>query len=207
MKKIILFIIFFYGVESISAQNFEGYIVYQSSINRDSLAKRYPPFKIQAKIADMYTFTMHIAYKNGIAHWENKVKETYSIVLPDSFIGINTQKKEITKTLRKKNLTYKHTCEYIAGETKDILGYTCQKAFYTLIDTKYPKYSTTYLVYYTTLLPPIYNSPFEKLNGCALYFEVIKGTTYTTCVATEIKHETIPDSLFQVPEGYKYKDQ
>ena len=86
-------------------------------------------------------------------------------------------------------------------ETKEIAGYTCKKAIVTFKDNIKEEFS----VYYTNDIN-IKNSnwftPFHKIDGGLLEYQVRKYNYEMRLVARDVKREDIGDNEFEVPDGY-----
>jgi GLPGLI family protein len=98
--------------------------------------------------------------------------------------------------------------KYLDG-TKTIAGYVCKEAQAIMTDKKTGnKYTSD--IYYTDQLP--YNNEgssaqFSGLKGCPLSFSMTQQGTSFTMTCQSIQKQSVPDSLFQAPAGYKLMTQ
>lgn len=88
--------------------------------------------------------------------------------------------------------------EYV-NESKTIAGYTCKKAI-VLMDG----FDQEAVFYYTEEIAPLMLSGMEGLHLKGLPLEYIISMDGMTMVmkASEVKKTTVPDSTFDIPEGY-----
>ena len=90
-------------------------------------------------------------------------------------------------------------------ETKEIAGYECKKAVVSSEDESGNK--TSFIVYYTEELGGsklnFDNPMFKDINGVLMEFEMEQGSMKMKLEAVSVKKENVPDSDFEIPEGYK----
>ncbi|MBO7432309.1 MAG: hypothetical protein J6U13_01005 [Salinivirgaceae bacterium] len=89
-------------------------------------------------------------------------------------------------------------------QTKDILGFDCQHALVTLPD------STNFDIYYTSDIKvgnPTVNTPLDKIPGMLLEFNLEMNGIPMRLEAIEFHNEKIPDSAFEIPEGFEKVDR
>lgn len=91
----------------------------------------------------------------------------------------------------------------IDGLEKEFLGFKCKKALLTMDDTGIAPIE----IYYTDLLKlkaePNKNTPFNKIPGTLVQFDVIKNHVRFTFTASEITSEKLDDELFTVSPNYQ----
>ncbi len=101
--------------------------------------------------------------------------------------------------------------KYLDG-TKTIAGYVCKEAQAIVTDKKTgQKYTSD--IYYTDQLP--YNNdgpqaksaPYQGLKGCPLSYSMKQNGTSFSMVCQSIQKQSVPDSLFKAPAGYKVMTQ
>jgi GLPGLI family protein len=94
--------------------------------------------------------------------------------------------------------------KYLSG-TKTIAGYECKEAQMNFTDKK-SKNTYTSDIYYTDQLPfnnDAATSQFKGLKGFPLSYEVKQGGMTMNMVAKSIEKQSVPDSTFAIPTGYK----
>jgi GLPGLI family protein len=91
--------------------------------------------------------------------------------------------------------------KYLDG-TKTIAGYDCKEAQLT---TKDKKTGNSYVmdIYYTDQLPYSNEDRFKGLKGFPLSFNMTQNGMKINFTATAITKQSVPDSLFVIPSGYK----
>jgi len=91
------------------------------------------------------------------------------------------------------------------SETKEIAGYECKKAVISYEDSDGSK--TSFIVYYTDELGGsalnFDNPMFKDIDGVLMEFEMEQGQMKMKLEAVSVKKESVPDSEFVVPEGYR----
>lgn len=103
-----------------------------------------------------------------------------------------------TKEEQEKN---KPEIKYLTG-TKTIAGYACKEAQLTMTDKKTnQKYTSD--VYYTDQLPYGEDPNFGTLKGFPMSFTMKQSGMTMTMVVTSVQKQSVSDSLFVVPAGYK----
>lgn len=94
--------------------------------------------------------------------------------------------------------------KYVSG-TKTIAGYACKEAQITVTDDKTGT-KTTSDVYYTDQLPystDSYENHFKGLKGFPLGYSLSQNGMNFSFEAQSVEKQSIPDSLFMIPAGYK----
>ncbi len=87
-------------------------------------------------------------------------------------------------------------------ETKMIAGYKCFKATISFPDDIHPSYT----VYYTNdikLKTPNWNSPYSKIEGVLMEYQVDRYGMEMKFTAKKVSKEEIEEETFEIPEGYK----
>lgn len=124
-------------------------------------------------------------------------KNKTGTVLIDGFNGkyfIKVSKDEIEKT-EKEHPEPKFT--YV-NETKKIAGYNCKRA-----EAKFEGMDEVLAIYYTEEIPADKNTQFKGLKGFPLEYETASQGFKMNVSAKSVSQETISDSLFKIPDGYK----
>lgn len=88
------------------------------------------------------------------------------------------------------------------NETKEILGYKCQKAIVSFPDESKEPFE----VFYTHELDienPNINNPYKAIDGMLLEFRLYVNNMDMLLKAKTIKEKEISDSVFNVPSGYE----
>jgi hypothetical protein len=94
-------------------------------------------------------------------------------------------------------------------DTKNIAGFDCQKSNVSIIDSSSSK-NSSFDIFYTNeikLKYPNINSPFKNIDGILMEFQMEINNIEMKLVFNNIKQEKIPDSAFNVPEGYNNIDR
>jgi GLPGLI family protein len=84
--------------------------------------------------------------------------------------------------------------------TKNILNFECQHAIVTI-----PSKNFSFDVYYTSEIKiekPNANTPLSEIPGVLLEFQVEMNGILMHLVASEFIDGSVPDKLFEIPEGY-----
>ena len=105
-------------------------------------------------------------------------------------IHIHMTKEEIEEAEKD---TQKPEITYLEGE-KEIVGYKCKKA-----EIKNGETLTT--VYYSDKLQITHND-YKELNGFPLEYTASTEGMEMVITASEVQKEKLPDTLFEIPEGY-----
>lgn len=89
--------------------------------------------------------------------------------------------------------------EYL-DETKEIAGYLCKKAIYSIMKNGM---EAVFDVYYTEELPAEANTQFSGIEGFPMEYVVESQGMVITYTAIEVKEEKVSKSLGEVPDGYE----
>jgi len=123
----------------------------------------------------------------------------------------NKYQLKIDDKAKKDAETDKPEIKYLDG-TKTIAGYACKEAQAIVTDKRSgQKYTSD--IYYTDQLP--YNNdgphaksaPYAGLKGCPLSYSMKQNGTSFSMVCQSIQKQSVPDSLFKAPSGYKLVTQ
>jgi len=203
MKQLVgILLLLMIGFNS-NAQGFEGKIVFAMDFGKmDEQTKAMMPTESVAY------------YKNGNARVEmsmgmgmknttiTKSEEKKTVILMD-MMG---QKMAITtagETPEGKKMTAE-TKVTVTSETKMIAGYKCTKAIME-IPTK-DKETQRSEVWFTKELgipKTQLDGPMSKIDGAILQYSMVQGPITITLTAKEITKQTVDNSMFVVPDGYK----
>ncbi len=89
--------------------------------------------------------------------------------------------------------------EYL-DETKEIAGYSCKKAVYTIMKEGQ---ETVFEVFYTEDLPAEANTQFKGIEGFPMEYVIEAQGMVITYSAIEVVEEKVNKSLGEVPSGYE----
>jgi len=190
--------------------NFEGVVTFTFNIDGDA-----PPQAAQM----MQGSTIKTYIKGNMSRTESnfgmmktvtiadKSKPDGTVMLMD-MMGNKYQLKMDDKTKKEADDAKPAEIKYLDG-TKTIAGYACKEAQATMIDKKS---GTTYTsdIYYTEDLPYNNETPsaqFKGLKGFPMSFNMKKSGISFTIAAQSIVKQSVPDSMFAVPAGYKLMTQ
>jgi len=101
---------------------------------------------------------------------------------------------------REEGITYKVK---VTNETKEIAGYKCTKA---LVEQKSAGGKQEFVVYFTKEISAPFGSDkpmFAQIDGFPMEYEMENQGMRMLCTVKAIKAETVADSVFDVPAGYK----
>lgn len=190
---------------SSAASNFEGVVTYEVQAGPGM-----PP-----EYASMFKgVTMKTFVKGTLCRSEEGMGGSESIIIADSkkpddptrLVSMFGHKYavKLDDSMKKIAAQYIPEIEYIdsANTTKQIAGYTCEKAKIT-VNVPHSGPVTSYL-YYTTDLP--YADPeddFRGLKGMPMEFSINMGGVSITISAKSVEKKSLPDSLFTIPADYK----
>jgi GLPGLI family protein len=192
---------------SATAKDFKGIITYKisySGTDLDDQTKAMLPkmmiYKIKNNLArtemDMAGMGKQVQIING----DEKVVYTLMDIMGQKMV-IKMTEEEINKEINKQPEF--NVQKY--DETKEIAGYECKKAVISSEDESGNK--TSFIVYYTEELGGsalnFDNPMFKNINGVLMEFELDQGPTKMKLEAVSVKKENVPDSEFEVPEGYQ----
>lgn len=181
--------------------NFEGVISYDVKIDSDN------PQAAQM----MQGMTLKTYMKGSKARSETNAGMYNQITIVDNknpdgaivLINMMGSKYQLKMDETAKKEADKNTPEikYLDG-TKTIAGYACKEAQMIIKDKKSGE-SYTSDIYYTDQLPYTGDSKFKGLKGFPLSFTMKQRGATMTMTATSISKQSVPDSMFVAPAGYK----
>jgi len=87
----------------------------------------------------------------------------------------------------------------LTDETKEIAGYNCKKANITWKGNKFEIFYTDEI----SIEDPNWNNPFPEIEGILLEYQYEMFEIKTRVTATKVSKEEVPDSEFEIPEGYE----
>ncbi len=178
-------------------------LVYDASISSGSAEPR------MADALDGSTTTLYI--KGPMSRVEMNSALFSSTTIHDSKSGNAVILREVSgqkllirmnaENWKEKNKRYQDIQFKNTGETKNIAGYTCQKAVATLKD------GSNFVVYYTPDLVPEnrnYDYQFRSLNGLPLEYELNMGKMTIKYTVSKVNLNPVPASKFDIPKsGYR----
>jgi GLPGLI family protein len=183
---------------------FEGIITYDIKVDSDNpqVAQMMQGSTIKTYIkGDMSrTETSMGMYSNIVIANRKKPDETVMLM---NIMG-NKYQLKLDDKAKKEAEKNAPDVKYLDG-TKTIAGYACKEAQLTMTDKKSGnKYTSD--IFYTDQLP--YNnegteSQFKGLKGFPLSYSVKQSGMSMNMTAKSIDKQAVPDSVFNVPTGYK----
>ncbi len=181
--------------------DFEGYISYKKKLAL--VDKDFQPHII-------------VYYKKGNIRTKNLhflTTSYYNIIKEDSIYFISEIKNtiQIMKNSSNDDNMNQNTEKNYPDSTQKILDYECVKVTSTLLSTSKRGQREISYVYYCTEKLPKMNQFWGRTYslGCPLYILSKSKNTDTgqeltsEMIATEIVRQSLPDSLFELPKGYK----
>lgn len=206
MKKLILAIcIALLSTVTLSAQIFEGIVVYTISFENSGL----PPEAIamlkgaESTVyikADKRRIDMNTAMQSTITVVDGKAK---TVTTAMDIMGQKYLIKMNQNDLNKEKAEAPVTSIKYLDETKVIAGYKCKKAEVTM-KMKEGK-EQTFIVFYTDQIPTSETkNVFEGLKGMPLEYSIAQGGINMTFSTKSIEKVAVPDSKFELAkDGYK----
>lgn len=206
MKKLILAIsIALFSAIDLSAQIFEGVVIYTISFENSGL----PPEAItMLKGAESIVYIkgekrrvdMNTAMQSTTSIVDGKAK---TVTTAMDIMGQKYLIKMNEADLKKEKAEAPATSIKYMDETKVIAGYKCKKAEVTM-KTKEGK-EETFIVFYTDEIPTNdTKNVFEGLKGMPLEYTIAQGGIKMTFSTKSIDKTPVPDSKFELAkEGYK----
>ncbi|MBG16080.1 MAG: hypothetical protein CL853_06985 [Crocinitomicaceae bacterium] len=201
MKKITLYFLFFLLTSNLLSQKFEGSIKY-------TLDYELP--EIMEPQRSMLPNEMITYCKKDYSRVEQKTAMGDQIVISNSKSGESTllmnmmgQKMaiEVSNEENKETSTNKPSIIY-AEESKNIAGYLCKKAIYTIYNEQ-DQDSVAIDVFYSEEISPSFNSQFKHLDGFPLEYAINTNGMTITFLAIEITNEKLSKDLFLIPNDYQ----
>lgn len=185
--------------------DFEGVITYTINMeggDNDQVAQMMKAYTIKTYIkGDMCRTESNMGMVSTIAIGNSKKPKEPVLLI--NMMGEKYQLKIDEKEM-KKSETNKPEIKYLTG-TKKIAGYDCKEAQISVKDDKTGSTMTSD-VYYTDQLPynnDGYQNHFNGLKGFPLSYSMSQSGMNFTFAAQSIEKQSVPDSLFNVPAGYK----
>lgn len=202
MKRLLLLSFLALSYVNSSAQEFEGIITF--GISYESL-----PDEMKEAVA-MLPKEQTFFIKNNKSKFVQNSSMSSTIVISDSKSNTSTvlmdamgQKYKMTIDTdelgdMEKVSSDEIKIEYV-NETKTIAGYVCKKAVVQM-----EGFDQEAIFYYTEEIAPLMLSGMEGLNLKGLPLEYIISMDGMTMImkASKVDKTTIPDSTFDIPEGY-----
>ncbi len=193
-----------YTIAPVSPE-FEGVITYGINIDGSENPQ-------MAQMMQNYTIKTYM--KGGKSRTETNMGMMNSITITDiqkpkepivliDMMGSKYQLK-IDQNDLKQAESNKPVIKYLSG-TKSIAGYDCKEAQIMMTDAKSGN-KTTSDVYYTDQLPynnDAYENHFQGLKGFPLSYSMSQNGMNFSFTAKTVQKQSVPDSLFNVPAGYK----
>ena len=199
MKKtsLTLFVLFFSLL--LFSQKFNGKIIYNLDID---LPEELEPQRSMLP-TEMTTFIgkkySRIVQKTTIGDQITLINHKTNDIT--SLINLMGQKIAIKITPDSQAETNNSTIAYY-DETKEIAGYKCFKAIYSIYDeTQQDTISTT--IYYTPEISSKSNGQFKDLNGLPLEYSIDSQGMHMHLKALSIIKEKCPKSMFLIPKDYE----
>lgn len=181
---------------TLTNNHFEGKVVY--NLSYADLPAEIEPYKAMLPSST----TIHI--KGHLSRMEQSGMGVKNVVLEDATTNSKTlvmdyMGDKIWADISEKKET--PTITYLEG-TKEISGYKCKKAQLTFTNT-----NRNTLVYYTEELPKQSSVLFANLKGFPMEYKITAGRFKATITAATINQNTVNDSQFKIPEGYRKVSQ
>jgi GLPGLI family protein len=183
---------------------FEGEIIYKINVDggNDQMAQMMQNYSIKTYIkGDKSRTESNMGMMNSITITDNKNPKQPVVLI--NMMGSKYQIKIDPADLKNEEAN-QPVIKYLGG-SKTIAGYACKEAQITMNDAKTGN-KTTSEVYYTGDLPyntDSYESHFKGLKGFPLSYSMSQNGMNFTVQAESVKKESVPDSLFATPSGYK----
>jgi len=189
----------------IADSNFEGFISYDIKIDSDNpqVAQMMQGSSIKSYIKGNKVRTeTNMGMMKMLSIGDSKNPEGTAILM--DIMG-NKYQMKLDDKAKKEAEDNKPEVKYLDG-TKTIAGYACKEA---QITTKDKKSGTSYTmdIYYTDQLPFAIDDKFKGLKGFPLSYNMSQNGVKFTMTATAINKQSVPDSLFTIPPGYKVMTQ
>ncbi len=181
------------------SQKFNGKIIYNLDIDLPEelepqrsmlptemttfIGKKYSRIVQKTKIGDQVTI---------INHKTNEIT---------SLINLMGQKIAIAITPESQEETNNPTIVY-NDETREIAGYTCFKAIYSIYDKNQQDTIST-VIYYTPEISSKANGQFKDLKGLPLEYSIDTQGMHMHLKALSIINEKYPKSMFIIPNDYE----
>ncbi|MBA3898645.1 MAG: DUF4412 domain-containing protein [Bacteroidetes bacterium] len=139
---------------------------------------------------------MNMVRTSFIADLETK-DVLHLIKLMDNKYATTYSGEEVASIDDYQNLQIIHT-----GETKEIAGYTCQKAVITLLDDD----NTSFEIFYTNNLKlnsPNWSTPYKAINGVLMQYRLKRYNLTMDFTAKKVRKAELSLEDFTQPDDYK----
>jgi GLPGLI family protein len=206
MKKLLLLSVLLFAGFTLSAQNFEGKIVFEISFPEFSdpqMAAMLPKeavayFKKSKSRMEMNMMMgmRNVTISDGVA----KSSVTLMDIMGQKYA---VESKEVNPDQKKMVEEAKVT---VAKEQKKIAGYLCTKAVIEMPVSSTSKEITKMEMWFTKDLsfnPDFVGGPMSKIDGSVLEFEIKQSGMNMKLSAKEVVKQPVSDELFVVPTAYK----
>ena len=183
------------------AKPFEGVIIYEIKIEGDDLDPMAKSMfsnmeqtmclkKEKSRSESDFGFSKSITISDS---------KTGSVVTLSEIMGQKFMIKLTPEDLAKQDKMGEEIKINYLDETKVIAGYTCKKALVISPDSPDPM-----IVFYTTDIPATpYVTPFKGIAGLPLEYDGNMGGIKMKTTVKSIKSEKVPNTQFDIPEGYQ----
>lgn len=195
-----------YSLSAAKKKNFTGKITYSITIQADNLpeqAKAMMPKTMTLYVGEDKTKTelfTQVGMQGSIENMEDKSKIALLEMMGQKYV-IRDSWEEVQK--EKESMPAMETER--TGETKEILGYQCEKIVARTVEN-----GETYATAWVTAELPVHeninfaNEAFSGISGMLLEFEMDAGSGMVMVFsAIEVEKKKIKDKVFEVPEGFQ----
>ena len=182
-------------------KHFEGVIIYEIKIEGDELDPM-----AKAMFSNMEQ-TMYLKKEKSRSESDFGISKsitisdskTKSVVTLSEIMGQKFMIKLTPEDLAKQDKMVEDIKINYLDETKVIAGYTCKKAHVITSDSPDP-----IIVFYTPDIPATpYGTPFKGIAGLPLEYDGNMGGIKMKTTVKTIKTEKVPNTKFDIPEGYE----
>ncbi len=208
MKKILVFQFLLFIGMTLSAQSFEGKILFEVSF------LNLP----DPQMASMFPNEAVSYFKNNKSRMEmSMMMGSRTVTISDgntksavTLMDLMGQKYAIdnssSKTSEEQKKMMDATTVTITNETKKIAGYTCKKAIIVILPTASNKDTLNMEMWFTNELSINKNfvaSSMNKIDGAVLEFTIKQNKMDIKLSAKSVVKQSVEDSLFLIPADYK----
>ena len=208
MKKLTSLLVLASAIIALSftgSADFEGKVVYSIDISGGNMPPQAKSM-MQGSTATVYVkgdkakTEMNMGMQTTTSFYDRKTNTSVTLmeIMGNKYKLKPEEKKDEKKPDVKTNIT---------SETKTIAGYVCKKAEVTMTDAKG---AHTFNIWFTEDIPNHINTnhengyQFKDIKGMPLEYEIeAKNGMTMKMTATSVSKETIDDSKFVIPDGYK----
>jgi GLPGLI family protein len=186
------------------SKDFKGVVTYKVTVTgsqvTDEVKAMMPKTMVLTIKGNKSRSEMVMGMGKTVAISNAETKESIALIdMMGQKIAVKSTPEEIQEEI---NGSPKITVETTA-ETKDILGYTCNKAIIKSDE------GTQIIVYYTKALgtgATYFDDPqFKDISGLMLEFEIPSEGMSMKFTAITVESKSVEDSEFNIPEGYQIK--